>query len=522
MRIIGLTGGIACGKSTVSAELKRLGCYIIDGDKISHELTSSGGEAIPSIRHTFGPTVMTADGALDREAMGRIVFSDSASRNRLNQIMAPLILSKTQALLQEARSLDIDICVLDMPLLFEQHYDSFCDAVWCVWLPLTIQIERLMKRNGISEQEALQRINASMPVNQKAEMADVVIDNSDRPEIVLSRLPAMLNAEKQIAVRKRRRALPSDSSPLPEAPADSPPSRRPLSSSLSSGLPPSGPFAFPQKDRETPANQSPVYRNPASSRKPAQRKVEWKYPLWLLISLASLFTFLLCLFTAHWLMLAYLKNASDTHTLEQQHIDASYPLLYRDTIESQSEQFNLRPSFVASIIMNESSFRSTAESGVGARGLMQLMPDTAEWIAHKLKMKDYAFERMFDPESNIRFGCWYLNYLSSLFRGDPVCVACAYHAGQGQVTSWLSNPAYAPDGHSLQLELLPDGPTKEYAREVIRDYGIYEKKYFSENLRTVDEPYPDPSSASSFLFIQCQRQSCDRNSMLKNDHSPSV
>ena len=80
-----------------------------------------------------------------------------------------------------------------------------------------------------------------------------------------------------------------------------------------------------------------------------------------------------------------------------------------------------------------------AESSVGARGLMQLMPDTAEWIAGKKKVSGYAFERMYDPESNISFGCWYLRYLANLFHGDPVCVSCAYHAGQGQVTAWLSD-----------------------------------------------------------------------------------
>ena len=80
---------------------------------------------------------------------------------------------------------------------------------------------------------------------------------------------------------------------------------------------------------------------------------------------------------------------------------------------------------------------------------MQLMPDTAEWIAHKLKLDHYAFVQLYDPETNIRFGCWYLNYLSSLFHSDPFCVICAYHAGQGQVSSWLSNPVYSSDGVRL-------------------------------------------------------------------------
>ena len=85
--------------------------------------------------------------------------------------------------------------------------------------------------------------------------------------------------------------------------------------------------------------------------------------------------------------------------------------------------------------------RPKAESSVGARGLMQLMPDTAEWVAGKLKIRDYAFDRMWDPESNIRFGCWYLNYLSNLFRGDLVCVACATAGILSSTTGedWISN-----------------------------------------------------------------------------------
>ena len=110
---------------------------------------------------------------------------------------------------------------------------------------------------------------------------------------------------------------------------------------------------------------------------------------------------------------------------------------------------------------------------------MQLMPDTAEWIARKLQVSGYAFERMNDPESNVRFGCWYLNYLSRLFLGDPVAVTAAYHAGQGQVKVWLSDPLLSDDGYTLPLSALPEGPTKNYAGRVTRDYGIYQEKYFS-------------------------------------------
>ena len=156
-----------------------------------------------------------------------------------------------------------------------------------------------------------------------------------------------------------------------------------------------------------------------------------------------------------------------------------HPLMYRSMIEQYAREFNLHPAYVSAIIMNESSFRDKAESSVGARGLMQLMPDTAEWIAGKLGISNYSFERMFDAESNIRFGCWYLKYLAGLFQGDPVTVACGYHAGQTKVMQWLTNAEISPDGRRIQLDGMKDGPTKTYARRVTQAYGIYESIYFS-------------------------------------------
>ena len=155
--------------------------------------------------------------------------------------------------------------------------------------------------------------------------------------------------------------------------------------------------------------------------------------------------------------------------------------MYKDSILASASEFNVSPSLIAAVIMNESSFRPAARSAVGARGLMQLMPDTAEWIAHKLRLNDYQFDQLDDPGTNIRFGCWYLSYLSSLFNGDPLCVVCAYHAGQGEISSWLSNPLYSSDGTTLIRNNLPEGPTKQYAGRVTRDYGIYQAKYFDQD-----------------------------------------
>ena len=185
--------------------------------------------------------------------------------------------------------------------------------------------------------------------------------------------------------------------------------------------------------------------------------------------------------TAFSLMTGYLDKQEKHHLEEQRAIDAAYPIVtdYKPVIDQTAAEYNLNPAFVTSVILNESSFNKEAESRVGARGLMQLMPDTAEWIAGKLKTPGYSFEMMKDPKTNIRFGCWYLNYLSRMFRGDPVCVISAYHAGQGQVQTWLSDRKISPDGVTIPLQNLPDGPTKKYAEKVTRDYGIYQEKHYS-------------------------------------------
>ena len=109
---------------------------------------------------------------------------------------------------------------------------------------------------------------------------------------------------------------------------------------------------------------------------------------------------------------------------------------------------------------------------------MQLMPDTAEWVAHKLGEDgaDYSFDKLYDPQTNIRFGTWYLGYLSRRFDGDATKIVCAYHAGQGNVDSWLKNPQYSSDG--VTLDIIPTKDTATYASRVLRARDIYRKYYF--------------------------------------------
>ena len=208
-----------------------------------------------------------------------------------------------------------------------------------------------------------------------------------------------------------------------------------------------------------------------------------RLPLWLTWTIVGLCIVLLGLLAAHYLMQAYLTTRAEEwetarqNTLSYYHVvegESGNSITYQPLIERYAAEYNLRPAFVAAIIRNESSFRTDAESSVGARGLMQLMPDTAEWIAGKIGDSNYSFDHLYDAETNIRYGCWYLNYLSKLFRGDAVLVSSAYHAGQTTVTRWLSDKSISSDGVTIPVDKLPDGPTKQYAGRVTTSYGIYE------------------------------------------------
>lgn len=234
------------------------------------------------------------------------------------------------------------------------------------------------------------------------------------------------------------------------------------------------PPLFTQEDAP-PAMARPKRPAPTPEKR---RKAGYRMPWWITACIVGLMFVSLALLAAQNMMQAYLTQRQQEREAAYQAVVDAHPMYYTDLIARYAEEYNLRPAFVTAIILNESSFRTDAESNVGARGLMQLMPDTAEWIAGKLDVSGYSFERMYDAESNIRFGTWYLNYLSKLFRGDPVAVACAYHAGQSTVASWLSDRSISPDGMTLPLENLPNGPTKTYAGRVTQDYGIYDALYF--------------------------------------------
>ena len=198
------------------------------------------------------------------------------------------------------------------------------------------------------------------------------------------------------------------------------------------------------------------------------------------VLLAALCGVVLCL---AFFLVSSARLADQTRLMEEE--QAAYDrrvwrttVRYREQIVREAQQYGLRPAFVAAIILNESSYDPSAVSSVGARGLMQLLPDTGRWVAGKLGIRDYTDDLLFDAETNLHLGVWYLDFLSDRYGGDPVLVACAYHAGHGNVDTWLTR--YSRDGRTLSLDEIPMENTRSYVRKVVDSYAIYLENYYQD------------------------------------------
>ncbi len=178
--VVGLTGGIGCGKSEAAKYLSSLGAKHIDADAISRALTAEGGAAIPELRRIFGAEVFRADGNLDRRALGDLVFSDVASRRALEGVIHPLVQRRVMDEIAAASAAGVKVTILDVPLLFETGMDVLCDETWTMSVPDRVQVERVRVRDGMTEAQARSRIAGQMPMEERNARANRVID-SNRP-----------------------------------------------------------------------------------------------------------------------------------------------------------------------------------------------------------------------------------------------------------------------------------------------------------------------------------------------------
>ncbi|MEG0549826.1 MAG: dephospho-CoA kinase [Vagococcus sp.] len=175
--VLGLTGGIASGKSAVSQYFKEKNIPVIDADEIAKEVVKPRTPGLAKIVAHFGSSILTDERALDRKKLGNIIFNDEDKRQQLNDIIHGEIEQRIDKLLNELKSSNHSLIVIDVPLLFEANYESKCDEIMTVFVSQPTQLERLMLRDSLSVKDALARVNSQMSIIDKALNSDVIIDN---------------------------------------------------------------------------------------------------------------------------------------------------------------------------------------------------------------------------------------------------------------------------------------------------------------------------------------------------------
>lgn len=498
MYVIGLTGGIASGKTTAAQTLRSLGAQVLDADAIARRLTSPGGGAAQAVLDTFG--------TLDRKELAAIVFRDENARQVLNAIVHPMVQAEMEA---EMLASSAPIIVLDIPLLYESHMEHMADEVWVVYTSREEQIHRLAVRDGLTQAQAIARIDSQMPTEEKLALADAAIDTSGPVPETRAQIERLW---RQAMVKTGTNIVPFPGAAAParpvqtNPPARRAPSRRTQHQQVAQPAPPPPPM-YASPPPRTPSRMPPGTRpiRPAANASPQRRQAQppsnaWEDTSTLMdIPTRSFFSRQPPAFwAAAGVLLVGLmivmgiiginairsdaaNRAEERRLAEIAEEKARYKFLYKDIIEQNAVERQIHPAFIAAVIYNESRFNPEAVSNVGARGLMQIMEETGEWIAGKLgEEASYSFDNLFVPETNIRYGVWYLSFLSQTFGGDIVKVTAGYHAGQNAVARWLEMPEYSMDGKRLDVIPYPD--TELYVQRVVNTYEIYKKHY-----------YPDPT-----------------------------
>ena len=188
MKVIGLTGGMGSGKSTVSQFLAEMGAVILSADEVGHEAFKPDTEIWRQVVATFGRQILTPDGNIDRKKLGNIVFGNSESLSRLNQIMHPRMYALVKAQLEEYRQQGTRVAVLEAPLLLEAGWTSLVDEIWVTTAPEATVLKRLEERTGLSQAASLTRLRSQLPSEERVRYADVVINTDCDPDEVKAKV----------------------------------------------------------------------------------------------------------------------------------------------------------------------------------------------------------------------------------------------------------------------------------------------------------------------------------------------
>jgi dephospho-CoA kinase len=188
MMVIGLTGGIASGKSTISDMLRELGAVVIDADIVSRNVVSQGSNAYNRIIESFGKEILLPDGDINRKKLGNIVFSNEEKLKLLNEITHPAIIENVNSMIQELKKQQKEVVVVDAAILIEMGMNKHMDCVWLVLANTETQLKRVMERDHLSSEDAWNRINAQMSNEERLKYADAVIDTTYPVEVVRNRV----------------------------------------------------------------------------------------------------------------------------------------------------------------------------------------------------------------------------------------------------------------------------------------------------------------------------------------------
>lgn len=190
-KIIGITGGIASGKSTVSSYLRELGQIVIDADEVVHDLQKKGGALYQVLVGWLGTEILQADGELDRKKLGNLLFGSNEKLAKSANLQNPIIRKELEKRCDRALQ-DNELVFLDLPLLYELGYEDWCNQVWLIYVDRETQIQRLMARNQLTKEEAQLRISRQMPLEEKRALADLVLENTGDLETLKSQIKQLV------------------------------------------------------------------------------------------------------------------------------------------------------------------------------------------------------------------------------------------------------------------------------------------------------------------------------------------
>ena len=195
-KIIGITGGIASGKSTVTNFLRQKGFQVVDADALVHQLQKPGGRLFKALVQHFGQEIILENGELNRPLLASLIFSNPEEREWSKQIQGEIIREELATLRDQLAQTE-EIFFMDIPLLFEQDYSAWFDETWLVYVEPDVQMERLMKRDQLSKNLAISRLSAQWPLEEKKGLASQVIDNNGSQDQLLAQLNSLLEKSDQ-------------------------------------------------------------------------------------------------------------------------------------------------------------------------------------------------------------------------------------------------------------------------------------------------------------------------------------